>query len=74
MFINEVSNYAELSAIIINDLRDLYGIKFRKEKKSKNHEVSDAKQSTGKLNLLVIMIRKQHLALYPSKRVYIIYA
>lgn len=40
MFINEVPNNAELSAIIVNELRDLYGIKYRKEKKLKNHQVS----------------------------------
>lgn len=40
MFINEIPNNAELSAIIVNELRDLYGIKFRKEKKMKNHQVS----------------------------------
>lgn len=39
MFINEVANNAELSAIIVNELRDLYGIKFRKEKKLKSHQV-----------------------------------
>lgn len=39
MFINEVPNNAELSAIIVTELRDLYGIKFRKEKKSKNTQV-----------------------------------
>lgn len=42
MFINEVANNAELSAIIVNELRDLYGIKFRKEKKLKNHQVKAA--------------------------------
>lgn len=40
MFINEVPNNAELSAIIVNELRDLYGIKYRKEKKLKTHQVS----------------------------------
>lgn len=39
MFINEIPNNAELSAIIVNELRDLYGIKFRKEKKLKSHQV-----------------------------------
>lgn len=39
MFINEVPNNAELTAIIVNELRDLYGIKFRKEKKVKHHQV-----------------------------------
>lgn len=42
MFINEVANNAELSAIIVNELRDLYGIKFRKEKKLKHHQVNAA--------------------------------
>lgn len=42
MFINEIPNNAELSAIIVNELRDLYGIKFRKEKKLKHHQVSHA--------------------------------
>lgn len=40
MFINEVPNNAELAAIIVNQLRDLYGIKFRKEKKLKNQQVN----------------------------------
>lgn len=39
MFINEIPNNAELSAIIVTELRDLYGIKFRKEKKTKNQQV-----------------------------------
>lgn len=39
MFINEVPNSADLPAIIINELRDIYGIKYRKEKKLKNHQV-----------------------------------
>lgn len=43
MFINEVTNNAELSAIIVNELRDLYGIKFRKEKKLKSHQVKTIK-------------------------------
>lgn len=37
MFMNEISNGAELSALVINELRDLYGIKYRKDKKHKNH-------------------------------------
>lgn len=41
MFINEVPNSAELPAIIINELRDIYGIKYRKDKKVKNTQVSD---------------------------------
>lgn len=40
MFINEVPNNAELSAIVVNELRDLYGVKFRKEKKLKNQQVN----------------------------------
>lgn len=39
MFINQVPNNAELTAIIVNELRDLYGIKFRKEKKVKHQQV-----------------------------------
>ncbi|XP_031634865.1 rho GTPase-activating protein 11A-like [Contarinia nasturtii] len=40
MFINEVPNNAELSAIIVSELRDMYGIKFRKEKKLKSQQHS----------------------------------
>lgn len=39
MFINEVANGAELSSIIINELRDMYGVKYRKDKKLKDQNV-----------------------------------
>lgn len=45
MFINEVPHSAELSAIIVNELRDLYGIKFRKDKKLKAHQVCVVRSS-----------------------------
>lgn len=40
LFINEVPNSAELPAIIINELRDIYGIKYRKDKKIKSTQVT----------------------------------
>lgn len=40
MFINEVPNGAELSSIIINELRDMYGVKYRKDKKLKDQSVN----------------------------------
>lgn len=39
MFMNEVPNSADLPAIIVNELRDIYGIKYRKDKKHKNAQV-----------------------------------
>lgn len=38
MFMNEIPNSAELSALVITELRDIYGIKYRKDKKHKNHQ------------------------------------
>lgn len=39
MFMNEVPNSADLPALIVNELRDIYGIKYRKDKKHKNAQV-----------------------------------
>lgn len=47
MFINEVPNGAELSAIIINELRDIFGIKYRKDKKIKSHHQNGNRRIFG---------------------------
>lgn len=39
MFVNEVPA-EQLTTIVINELRDIYGIKYRKDKKTKSHHVS----------------------------------
>ena len=39
MYINDIENKDELFSVIVNELRD-HGIKYRKEKKSKNGQVS----------------------------------
>lgn len=44
MFMNEVPISADLPALIINELRDIYGIKYRKDKKYKNTQVKDIEQ------------------------------
>lgn len=40
MFINEVPNDADITALIITELRDFYGIKYKKEKKHRHSLVS----------------------------------
>lgn len=40
MFFNNVPNNADISAIIIAELRNNYNIKYRKDKKQKNNPVS----------------------------------
>lgn len=40
MLINDVEDKAGFSSIIISELRECYGIKFRKEKKQKHINVS----------------------------------
>lgn len=34
---NEIPNSTDLSALVISELKDIYGIKYRKDKKHKNH-------------------------------------